>query len=970
MKNYYTLLFTLILYFVIAGNNFAQYQGPDSGGVTSCVIQTTDSFLKTSVLSEPKELMIGNEETDGYRSPDLFMNLGKQALEGSNYIKGIDQNNNGGLNSNSTLLRSFNGMGMTNAIPPDPHTAVGPNYIITTVNIQFAIFDKDGNKIKTIDGTSWVTPSVPNPGVVTDPKVIYDHFSKRFVMVWLTINTTTSQTYWTVSVSHDSTPLGIWYTWALPSNLNGTTDAKNYGDYEGLGFDKDCIYITGNMFPISGGQFMYSKLRIIPKAQLYANTPGAIRWWDIWDIRVPPNSSSNTFGLRPAIVFGSPNEYYLIYNSNQSGNQFSVFKLTNPITAPVLTGVNVPVTNYGPAPDVNQLGGSGTNLIDGGSSQIRNEPVYRDGYLWAVHSVRNPISSIYSSVHYVKIDVSAGTAKEDFVFGDPGYWHNYPAVMVDKGQNMAITYSQSDTNSYIGAYYTSRLVTDPAGLHPSKPLQTGKGNYVVTFSGTRNRWGDYNGIALDPADNNNIWMFTEFAAATNKWGTWVGEVRLTPTAHLYTDKSLINFGYVQLSQSSDTISVILRNAGSVNLVISNIPQQSGPFSLIDNFTFPKIISLNDSLIIHMVFTPSQVGIFQQNLAITSNDNNYPGLSLTGRAYKINEAADNSLYASSGSNDSGKILTINPQTGGGTILGNSLYTEVRSIAVHPKTKIIFGISSNNINTEILRINAPEGDAYNYFTLPFVDMGAIAFDTAGTLYAGLHSGVIYKINLQTREFTQICSLKVKIQSLTFDPSTNELWGTPLVVLGSTKDRLYKVNLVTGDTIIVGQTGFGIPTNALAFDNSGNLYGVTGSASQLNNLVSLDKKTALGTLIGSIGYKNITGISFSPVVTSVKEKNPIPVAFNLMQNYPNPFNPSTTIEYSISKASNVKITVYNILGDVVNMIFNSFREAGSYRAVWNALDGNGNKVSSGVYFYELKSFTGSGQESIQMKKMILLK
>src|ERR1035437_10008016 len=969
MKNYYTLLFTLILYFVIAGNNFAQYQGPDSGGVTSGVIQTTDSFLKTSVLSEPKELMIGNEETDGYRSPDLFMNLGKQSLEGSNYIKGIDQNNNGGLNSNSTLLRSFNGMGMTNSIPPDPHTAVGPNHIITTVNTQFAIFDKDGNKIKNIDGISWVTPSDPNPGVVTDPKVIYDHFSKRFVMVWLTINTATAKTYWTVSVSHDSTPLGTWYTWALPSNLNGTTDAKNYGDYEGLGFDKDCIYITGNMFPISGGQFMYSKLRIIPKAQLYAKIPGELRWWDIWDIKVP-TSSSNTFGLRPAIVFGSPNEYYLIYNSNQSGNQFSVFKLTNPITAPVLTGVNVPVTNYGPAPDVNQLGGSGTNLIDGGSSQIRNEPVYRDGYLWAVHSVRNPISSIYSSVHYVKINVSAGTVKEDFVFGDPGFWHNYPAVMVDKDQNMAITYSQSDTNSYIGAYYTSRLVTDPAGLQPSKPLQTGKGNYVVTFSGTRNRWGDYNGIALDPADNNNIWMFTEFAAATNKWGTWVGEVRLTPTAHLYSDKSLINFGYVQLSQSSDTISVILRNAGSVNLVISNIPQQSGPFSLIDNFTFPKIISLNDSLIIHMVFTPSQVGIFQQNLAITSNDNNYPGLSLTGRAYKINEAADNSLYASSGSNDSGKILTINPQTGGGTNLGTSLYTEVRSIAVHPKTKIIYGISSNNINTEILRINAPEGDAYNYFTLPFVDMGAIAFDTAGTLYAGLHSGVIYKINLQTREFTQICSLKVKIQSLTFDPSTNELWGTPLVVLGSTKDRLYKVNLVTGDTIIVGQTGFGIPSNALAFDNSGNLYGVTGSASQLNNLVSLDKKTALGTLIGSIGYKNITGISFSPVVTSVKEKNPIPVAFNLIQNYPNPFNPSTTIEYSILKASNVKITVYNILGDVVNMIFNSFREAGSYRAVWNALDGIGNKVSSGVYFYELKSFTGSGQESIQMKKMILLK
>jgi hypothetical protein len=208
------------------------------------------------------------------------------------------------------------------------------------------------------------------------------------------------------------------------------------------------------------------------------------------------------------------------------------------------------------------------------------------------------------------------------------------------------------------------------------------------------------------------------------------------------------------------------------------------------------------------------------------------------------------------------------------------------------------------------------------------------------------------------------------MTFNPNTNELWGTPLVVLGSTKDRIYKINLVTGDTTVVGQTGFGIQTNAIAFDNSGNLYAVTGTTTILNNLVSLDKQTVKGTLIGSIGYKNISGISFSPVVTSVKDKNPIPLTFNLMQNYPNPFNPSTIIEYSVPKAANVKITVYNILGDVVSVIINSFRDAGNYRITWNAIDESGNKVSSGVYFYELKAVTGSGQQSIQMKKMILLK
>jgi hypothetical protein len=970
MKIYYPLLLILLFIDIISDNILAQsFQGPASGSVSSGIIQSTDTFFKSLPITEPKEV-IGNEESIGYRSPDFFIDFGKQAPEGSNYIQGLDQNNKiSKINSNSRLIKNFPGMGMTNSIPPDPNTAVGPNYIITTVNSQFAVFDKDGNMIKSIDATKWLAPAVPNPGVVTDPKVMYDHFNKRFVMVWLTINNSALQSYWTISVSQDSTPLGTWYTWALPSNMNGNIDAGNYGDYEGLGFDKDCIYITGNMWSLSGATEMYSKIRIIPKAQLYANTAGEVKWWDFWDITTP-NSSTATFGIRPAIVFGTPNEYYLIFGSGDNGNAFSLFKLTNTLTIPTLSAVNISVTSYGAAPDANQLGGS-TVLIDANSSRITKEPIFRDGFLWVVHSVRNPKSSLYSSIHYVKINVSSGKAVEDFVFGDPGFWHFYPSLMVDKDENMAITYSQSDTVNYIGAYYTSRLATDPVGLQPSKPLQTGKGNYVVTFTGNRNRWGDYNGIALDPVDNNNIWMFTEYAGATNKWGTWMGELRLTPSAYLYSDVSDVNFGSIEISQSSNIIPVILRNAGTANLVISDISKQSGPFSLYDNFTFPLTLGPNDSLIIHLVFAPSSVGVFQQNLTITSNDNTFQGLPLTGKAYIINRASENTLYASSGNYNNGEILTINQQTGSGSILGPSLYNEIRSVAVHPKTKIVYGLASSNINTEILRINAPQGDAYNYFTLPLLDMGAIAFDTSGTLYASSHTGVIYQIDLQTRNFTRVCSLGVKIQALTFNPQNDDLWGSPLVVLGSTKDRLYKINLTTGDTIVIGSTGLGVQTNALAFDNSGNLFGVTGPASQIDSLISIDINTAKGTKIGSIGYKNILGISFSNALTSIKgQGTQIPSAYVLSQNYPNPFNPSTTIEYSIPMASNVKITVYNILGDVVNVLSNSYREAGSYRLNWNGTDNNGNKISSGVYFYELKAESNSGQIFNQMKKMILLK
>ncbi|MDR3610462.1 MAG: FlgD immunoglobulin-like domain containing protein [Ignavibacteriaceae bacterium] len=972
MKIYNTLLFVLLLSLFISGKIIAQSYQADSGSVPSGVIQSTDSFLKAAVLSEPKELMIGNEESEGYETPDFFMDLGKHPLEGSNYIKGVDQTNNmSNINSNSRLIKNFSGPGMTNAIPPDPIIAVGPDYVMNLVNTQFTIYDKNGNNIKSIDANTWLNASIPDPGIVTDPKVIYDHFDKRFVMVWLTINTTAMQAYWTVSVSHDSTPLGTWYTWALPCNLNGKTDAKNYGDYEGLGFDKDCIYITGNMFSLSTTFYMYSKLRVIPKAQLYSNTAGPLKWWDLWNI-TPPASSVSTFGIRPAIVFGAPAEYYLIYGSNNNGNIFTVFKLTNThsSTAPVLSGINVTVTQYLKPSDVNQLGGSGGINIDGGTSQIRNEPVYRDGFLWAVHPVRNPTSTAYSAVHYVKINIASGTTSEDYVFGDPGYWHNYPAIMVDKDLNMAITYSQSSPNDYIGAYYTSRLATDPVGLQPSKPIQTGKGNYVVTGGGTANRWGDYNGIALDPGNNYNFWMLTEYAAATNRWGTWTGELTLTPSPHLYSDNSSVNFGSVEIFHTGDTIPVVLRNAGTVNLSITGISKQAGPFTFIDDIAYPQTLGTNDSLIIHLTFSPTSAGIIHQNLVINSNDNSYPGLTLVGRAFQINHTLINTAYASSGSNNNGDILTINTQSGAGTILGTSLYSEIRSIAIHPKAKIAYGISSGNISTEILRINAAGGDAYNFFTLPLLDVGAIAFDTSGTLYAGLHNGTIYKIDLQTRAFTQICSLGVKIQTLAFDPVTNELWGSPLVVLGTSKDILYKVNLATGDTMIVGKTGFGVQTNALTFDNSGNLFGVTGLPTQINNLISIDKNTASGTLIGSIGFMNVTGISYSNLLTNVKEQKPVPVLYNLMQNYPNPFNPTTTIEYSIPQASNVKIIIYNILGDEVNVIYNSFKDAGNYKIAWNATDRNGKKVSSGVYFYELNAVTLTGQVTSQMKKMILLK
>ena len=88
----------------------------------------------------------------------------------------------------------------------------------------------------------------------------------------------------------------------------------------------------------------------------------------------------------------------------------------------------------------------------------------------------------------------------------------------------------------------------------------------------------------------------------------------------------------------------------------------------------------------------------------------------------------------------------------------------------------------------------------------------------------------------------------------------------------------------------------------------------------------------------------------------------------NYPNPFNPSTTIKYSLREDSKVTLEIFNIKGQKVKqLISNSAGQvsAGQHSVVWNGTDDNGKSVSSGIYFYKLK--TGNFEKT---KKMILLR
>jgi hypothetical protein len=85
----------------------------------------------------------------------------------------------------------------------------------------------------------------------------------------------------------------------------------------------------------------------------------------------------------------------------------------------------------------------------------------------------------------------------------------------------------------------------------------------------------------------------------------------------------------------------------------------------------------------------------------------------------------------------------------------------------------------------------------------------------------------------------------------------------------------------------------------------------------------------------------------------------------NYPNPFNPSTTIFFDLDQSSQVKVTVYNMLGEVVRVLSEGVLPAGRQEISWNGTDGNGTSVASGVYFYRVES-----ERVSETRKMMLIK
>jgi hypothetical protein len=454
-------------------------------------------------------------------------------------------------------------------IPPDTSAAAGPANIVNVVNASIEWYTKSGvkqnsQKLGTAAGTSVAGSffaSLMPANFLFDPKVMYDQYNGRFVVVALEkvdngAGAIGNSSRILIAVSQTSDPTAGWYFTAVTATTTVGTTAS-YLDYPGLAVDANAIYVTGNLYGFGGGTFQGSRLFIINKAGFYTGGgPASVVEYDpsaLAGIHDGNGQTIQAFSLQPSEMFGTAQGttgVFLVSSGWLAGdgvtNLLSVIRVDSPLSAsPVFTNQFVSlgvIASSGAAFAIPQPGT--TYTLDGGDTRITSA-VWRNNTLWAANTI-NPTSTYdatnagQATIHWYKIDTTTLSALalsdqgdvggEDIAAGASTF---YPAITVDSSGNMGLGFSAASATTYAGAYYTGRKTTDAAGtVEGSVAAATGVDYYVRTFGSSygsgRNRWGDYSSIALDPADGQTFWVYNEYALARGsltsnledgRWGT-------------------------------------------------------------------------------------------------------------------------------------------------------------------------------------------------------------------------------------------------------------------------------------------------------------------------------------------------------------------------------------------------------------------------------------------------------------------
>lgn len=432
------------------------------------------------------------------------------------------------------LAIGFVGITDTGFVPPDPTLAAGPTELVAAVNGGIALFSKTGDLIQQRTLEDFRNGSMTPGGSIFDPRLLYDPHSGRFFTA--AIEGSFSPDSWLhIAVSKSSAPNNLligdtadeaWWGFVIDADLDGGVQVNNNAaDYDAIGIDRDNFYITANMFS-NDNQFQYAKVWVLPKAGLLSGVPSAV-----FEFGAPPDTALGNpvtqlpdYTIMPGLNYDTTAEHLLSANDPATG-ALTLWTVNTPAETPTLSSRHIMAAPWSDAllPPCPQAGGN--DPIDSGDFDLANV-IERHGRLWTTHTHPNAQSNpTRTEVRWYEIDPATAAVTQHGDVADPLRCYAFPAIQADAAGNASLVMSGTDATIFPSAFYTTRRAgAAPGTMAPVAPLKIGEAHYVQRDSARVNRWGDFGGIADDPATG-EVWMLHEYAAATaNQWSTWFGKL--------------------------------------------------------------------------------------------------------------------------------------------------------------------------------------------------------------------------------------------------------------------------------------------------------------------------------------------------------------------------------------------------------------------------------------------------------------
>jgi hypothetical protein len=446
-------------------------------------------------------------------------------------------------------------------VPSDENLDVGPNDVVQTVNLAFRVWDKNGNpriSANLISSLFSKLGGICAQPVNADPVVLYDRMADRWFITQIPfVSSTTPPYHQCVAVSKNGDPTGVYFTYDFQ------TPGNEFPDYGKFGVWPDGYYMTVNQFT-NGGPFNGVGMYALDRKKMLVGDPTASFIYFNLNLAAHPEGVNSTLpsdqdGLE-APPAGAPNVFAYLISDEFDGPGFNVDALklynfhadfTTPANStfierpesPLLVAAYDPRNPPGrsevkePAPAI------GTDSLDSIAYHLMNRLQYRNrgGIETLVSSTTVNVSGVnptnrnlyQAGVRYFQLQRSSPAGPfllyDNATFspdaGNPATGVNrwLPSAAIDQMGNLAVTYSASSTTVFPSIWYAGRDFNAVGGLAGELPMFDG----TAVQLGSSNRWGDYQSLQLDPADDCTFWTTNQYYNTNSSfnWRTRIGRFK-------------------------------------------------------------------------------------------------------------------------------------------------------------------------------------------------------------------------------------------------------------------------------------------------------------------------------------------------------------------------------------------------------------------------------------------------------------